>query len=478
MRLLLKPPNLNSPVLPTSYASLATPTEKRWVMNVGKMSMLSMLLLKIHEADDCDYDATDSIIKGSMSSEVSKVRGEKISKDGSNEDDYDDCDDSDDSDGWEVVTPAYSGTDKVKSMYWDEERLADKLHGLEKRDPYDILGLKLKRWESTQAEIKERFRQLSLAHHPDRRAMNSTETKEAKKNKKSVEIVDFKLVTSAYELLGDPVRRKQYDSLDAFDDHIPKTYRRLPSRKEDEDEAFLTFFVPVFKRQAKFSTQRPVPELGDRDTTPMELRRFYAFWENFRSWRDFGLLGECDLAEAEDREERRWMQRQNKNEADRTKREEMKRLSAFVCLAKEHDPRMRRIREARAEAEAARKKEVEDAARLRAQKVAEEREAIRQAEAAIALAREEEEKTKEAGEKAVSKRAKEAKRAELKRLRKEVKALGAWDGPWRKRAGDLVVIASCFSFDELVTFRDVLCSGDGMAASAAIDAALSKCLML
>eukprot|EP00183_Erythrolobus_madagascarensis_P001019 CAMPEP_0185854744 /NCGR_PEP_ID=MMETSP1354-20130828/23367_1 /TAXON_ID=708628 /ORGANISM="Erythrolobus madagascarensis, Strain CCMP3276" /LENGTH=61 /DNA_ID=CAMNT_0028556583 /DNA_START=96 /DNA_END=278 /DNA_ORIENTATION=+ len=42
-----------------------------------------------------------------------------------------------------------------------------------------------------------------------------------------------------------------------------------------------------------------------------EVDEFYDFWFTFKSWRDFSLDLEYDVDQAECREERRWMERQN-----------------------------------------------------------------------------------------------------------------------------------------------------------------------
>ena len=119
--------------------------------------------------------------------------------------------------------------------------------------------------------------------------------------------------------------RRQYDSVDNFNDFLPTAYR---ARGADEHHFYRVFTAP-FVRQAKFSNATPVPGLGDASTPIEDVHRFYRFWGAFSSWRDFSLLCEHDLKEAEDREERRWMQRQNKNYAARVKKDEMARLSAF-----------------------------------------------------------------------------------------------------------------------------------------------------
>ena len=66
-----------------------------------------------------------------------------------------------------------------------------------KRDYYEILGVSRNADENT---IKKAYRNLAMKYHPDR---NPRREKEA--NEK------FKEINEAYEVLGDPEKRKQYD---------------------------------------------------------------------------------------------------------------------------------------------------------------------------------------------------------------------------------------------------------------------------
>lgn len=66
-----------------------------------------------------------------------------------------------------------------------------------KKDPYLVLGVGKK---ATQDEINRAFRLLAAKFHPDKNPENPSEAAQK-----------FKEVSAAYELLGDPSRRKQYD---------------------------------------------------------------------------------------------------------------------------------------------------------------------------------------------------------------------------------------------------------------------------
>src|SRR5215813_10765543 len=68
------------------------------------------------------------------------------------------------------------------------------------RDYYEILGVPR---TASDAEIKKAFRKLAREYHPD----------VAKDKKKAEE--KFKEINEAYEVLGDPVKRKKYDQLGA-----------------------------------------------------------------------------------------------------------------------------------------------------------------------------------------------------------------------------------------------------------------------
>ena len=191
------------------------------------------------------------------------------------------------------------------------------------------------------------------------------------------------------------------------------------------------------------------------------------------------VIGEsCEqlAVDAEDREERRWMQRQNKAEAERIKRAEAKRLAAFVTLAKENDPRVKRLRAAREKAEADRK-----AALLAQQRERrEERDRIeleaRRAEEDVERVAEEEKEKAIAEARSAARRLKEANRSRLRRARKDLKNLGALGGPWRRRAKDITLIASSASTEELTRLHGVLVAGDGLASSIALDEAVKACL--
>ena len=71
---------------------------------------------------------------------------------------------------------------------------------MEYKDYYKILGVEK---SATQDEIKKAYRKLAMKYHPDRNSGNKSAEEK------------FKEITEANEVLGDPEKRKKYDTLGA-----------------------------------------------------------------------------------------------------------------------------------------------------------------------------------------------------------------------------------------------------------------------
>lgn len=244
---------------------------------------------------------------------------------------------------------------------------------------YELMGISE---GASQDEIKKAYRSLALSAHPDKQA--TMEPEEAKKVEEN-----FIKIQEAYELLSDPVKRKQYDSSLDFDESLPKF------RQGDD---FFEVFGEAFRRNARFSVKRPVPDLGTAEDEPRSWKRFYDFWNGFQSWRNPVMLAQkageeiCDLAEAECREERRWMVRENEKVARKYKQQERDRIAKLVSLAESADPRVQAEKEAKKQARAAEaaRREEERTAVKRAKEEAE----LKQRKAEEIARKEEEEKRK------------------------------------------------------------------------------------
>ncbi|XP_041015751.1 dnaJ homolog subfamily C member 2-like [Juglans microcarpa x Juglans regia] len=273
--------------------------------------------------------------------------------------------------------------------------------GAKQQDHYALLGLSHLRYLATEEQIRKSYRETALKHHPDKQAalLLAEETEDAKQARKDEIENHFKSIQEAYEVLMDPVRRRIYDSTDEFDDDIPT---------DCAPQDFFKVFGPAFLRNGRWSVNQPIPFLGDENTLLKEVDSFYNFWYSFKSWREFPHADEFDLEQAESRDHKRWMERQNAKLSEKARKEECTRIRVLVDNAYKRDPRiLRRKEEERAEKQ--RKKE----AKFLAKKLQEE-EAARIAEEER---RQKEEEERRAAE--VASQQKKEKEKEKKLLRKE-----------------------------------------------------------
>lgn len=123
------------------------------------------------------------------------------------------------------------------------------------------------------------------------------------------------------------------------------------------------------------------------------MEKFYNFWYNFDSWREYSYLDEEDKQTGQDRVERKWIERQNKVERQKKKKEEMIRIRQLVDNAYACDSRILKFKED-AKTKKLMEKKAKEAARKQKQ---EEEERSRKEEEYMRLKkeREEEEKLKE-----------------------------------------------------------------------------------
>jgi DnaJ family protein C protein 2 len=283
--------------------------------------------------------------------------------------------------------------------------------GEKQQDHYALLGLSHLRYLATEEQIRKSYRETALKHHPDKQAalLLAEETEAAKEAKKDEIESHFKSIQEAYEVLIDPVKRRIYDSTDEFDDDIP-----VDCAPQD----FFKVFGPAFLRNGRWSVNQPVPLLGDDNTPLKEVDSFYNFWYSFKSWREFPHDDEFDLEQAESRDHKRWMERQNAKLTEKNRKEESARMRTLVDNAYKRDPRiLRRKEEERAEKQ--RKKE----AKFLAKKL--------QEEEAARIAEEEKRRKEEEGRRAAeaASQQKKVKEKEKKLLRKERARLRTLSGP-------------------------------------------------
>ncbi|CAK7565132.1 MAG: Zuotin [Sporothrix epigloea] len=263
------------------------------------------------------------------------------------------------------------------------------------QDHYAILGLSRYRWKASEEQIKKAHRKKVLKHHPDKKAAaGGTEDDQF-----------FKCIQKATEVLLDPIRRRQFDSVDEEAEVEPPTKKQLAAGGKAGD--FYKLWSRCFKAEARFSRIQPVPPFGNEQSDKETVEGFYNFWYNFDSWRSFEYLDEDVPDDNENRDQKRHMERKNMNARKKKKAEDNARLRRLLDEASAGDERIKRFRQ---EANAAKNKKRLDkeAAELAAKEQAarakaEAEQAAKAAEENAKADRESAKKAKEAAKNAVKK---------------------------------------------------------------------------
>ncbi|GBE83640.1 Zuotin [Sparassis crispa] len=279
-----------------------------------------------------------------------------------------------------------------------------------KQDHYAVLGLSHLRFRATDDQIKIAHRKKVLKHHPDKKAGLAGDSNDD---------AFFKCIQKAMEVLTNPERRRQFDSVDPYYDLLEADVPTAAQMKNAKDpQTFFQAFSPVFEREARFSRKQPVPLLGAYDNSQEAVEGFYDFWYNFDSWRSFEYLDKEVNEGSDNRDDKRYTEKKNKSERARRKKEDTARLRSLVDFALSVDPRIKRIKQEQKEAREAKKKHKGGANGV-SQKQKEEEEKKMAEE--MAKLREEEEKAA----RAEAKKAKAAAANAAKKARRQQRAEGA-----------------------------------------------------
>ena len=338
----------------------------------------------------------------------------------------------------------------------------DILTEMQAQDHYAVLGLSKYRYKATDEQIKKANRKKVLKHHPDKRAaQGGTEDDRF-----------FKCIQKATDTLLDPVKRRQFDSVDE------EANVDVPSKKETKQGDFFKLWRPVFDSEARFSRMRPVPRLGDDNSTKKEVEDFYNFWYNFDSWRSFEYQDEDVPDDSADRDQKRHIERKNLNARKKKKTEDTARLRKLVDDALSLDHRIAKFRKE----ERAQKNKKKDEREAEAKKAAEEAKKKKEEDEKL-------KKEKEAAEKAEreeGKKAKEAAKSAVKKNKRVVRGAvkdanyfhandDAPESQITKALNDVDTLLTKLDPDELATLSAALASEkDGPKIHEAYSASVSR----
>jgi len=99
------------------------------------------------------------------------------------------------------------------------------------------------------------------------------------------------VIQEAYETLIDPAKRRKYDSSLPFDEKIPE-------EGKFDDSDFYEVFTKCFNLNMRWSNKQPTPNFGNEHMPMPNVKKFYKFWFEFNSWREFSQYDEYDTVEA------------------------------------------------------------------------------------------------------------------------------------------------------------------------------------
>lgn len=286
------------------------------------------------------------------------------------------------------------------------------INSKQNQDHYAVLGLSKYRYKATDEQIKKAHRKKVLKHHPDKRAASgATEDDSFFKCIQKGMFPCFRATTThtnsltAMEVLSDPARRRQFDSVDEGANRDP------PSKKAKGN--FFKLWSIVFDSEARFSKNQPVPKFGDEKSTEQAVEEFYNFWYNFDSWRTFEYLDEDVPDDNENRDQKRFVERKNKASRAKRKTEDTARLRKLVDDCQNLDTRIKAFKDAKKKQRNA-KRDARDAEEKRAAEEA-------RAKAEEDKKRKEEEEVAAKASKESSKKAKEAAKNAVKKNKRVLK---------------------------------------------------------
>lgn len=204
---------------------------------------------------------------------------------------------------------------------------------LTKYNLYEILGFSGEWGAAADLDaLRKAYHKAVLMYHPDKAQFKTADGKEDR--------TVFLKIQEAFNVLSIESKRRAYDSQLPFDESIP-TDEKVAKALAKGPARFFKLFGPCFARNARFAVKKPVPDIGDMDTPIADVQKFYAYWINFESWRDFtGVGAEHRPDEASSREEKRYMMKENERLAKKLKKKEMERIIALVTIGEKNDPRL------------------------------------------------------------------------------------------------------------------------------------------
>ncbi|XP_016311541.1 dnaJ homolog subfamily C member 21 isoform X2 [Sinocyclocheilus anshuiensis] len=235
---------------------------------------------------------------------------------------------------------------------------------------YEVLGVKR---DASDDDLKKAYRKLALKWHPDKNLDNAEEAAE-----------EFKLIQAAYDVLSDPQERAWYDnhreallkggvsgeyqddSIDLLQFFTVTCY----SGYGDDEKGFYTIYRNVFETIAKEEMEHSKDEEEDEEQFPSfgdsqsdydtVVHLFYGYWQSFCTRKNFAWKEEYDTRQASNRWEKRAMEKENKKNRDKARKEHSELVRQLVAFVRKRDKRVQAHKKLVEEQNAEKAKKVEE----------------------------------------------------------------------------------------------------------------------
>ena len=113
-----------------------------------------------------------------------------------------------------------------------------------------------------------------------------------------------------------------------------KAYERSQLHKQEDEEEK--------KEKVEY---RKFPGFADSSIEMEDLKKFYQEWETFSTFKNFCWADEYNLKEAQNRYERREMEKENKAERVKERKRYITAIKDLVSFVKKRDPRVEKLQE-------------------------------------------------------------------------------------------------------------------------------------